>query len=110
MGKHSLKAYIPVIAIIDYDGYWIYSMETYTNINGEETQEMLWKSKKPYAYDSNGLVYLFTLDDYVKVFDTVNNNFYEGKREKITGSFQPIKLFMTKSYLNRSEKEPLLNP
>lgn len=108
MGKHSLKAYIPVIAIIDYDGYWIYSMETYTNINGEETQEMLWKSKKPYAYDSNGLVYLFTLDDYVKVFDTVNNNFYEGKREKITGKLPTDKIIHDQELFEQVRKRTIV--
>lgn len=84
IAKQNLKAYIPVIVLIDYDGFWIYSMETYTNMNGEKIQEMLWKPKKPYSYESNGFVYLFTLDDYIKVFDTSDNTFYEGKRGELS--------------------------
>jgi len=81
--KQSLKAYIPVIAVIGYDGYWIYSLETYRNENGELVEDMLCKPKKPYVYKSNGFSYLFTLDDYVKVYDSAGNMFYEGRREEV---------------------------
>lgn len=83
--KQSLKAYIPVIVLIDYDGYWIYSMEKYTNETGETIQELRWKPKKPYVYEKNGYVYLFTLDDYVRVFDSANNRYCEGKAETLAG-------------------------
>ncbi|HEY8422120.1 MAG TPA: hypothetical protein VIL05_10320 [Thermoclostridium sp.] len=84
--KQRLNAFIPVIVIIDYDGYWIYSMETYTGMNGEKIQEMLWKPKKPYVYEKDGLVYLFTLDDYTTVLDIAAAKFYEGQREVIVQS------------------------
>lgn len=77
--KYSISVYIPVIVLIDYDGYWVYSMESYTKSNGERVQEMIWKPKKPYTYESDDFVYLFTLDDHVKIF--ADNKFYEGKRE-----------------------------
>ncbi|ANX01231.1 hypothetical protein CSTERLE_06440 [Thermoclostridium stercorarium subsp. leptospartum DSM 9219] len=86
MAKDVLKAYIPVIVLIDYDGYWVYSAESYKNINGEIIQEMVWKPKKPYFHEKKGFVYLFTLDDYVKVFDTINKVFYEGRREELTSA------------------------
>jgi len=81
--RQSIRAYIPAIVLIDYDGYWIYSMETYASMNGVKIQEMLWKPKKPYVYEYNGLVYQFTLDDYIIVFDAATSRFYEGKRKTI---------------------------
>jgi len=81
--KDVLRVYIPVIVLIDYDGYWICSMETYKNSLGDNIREMLWKPKKPYVYEKNGYIYLFTLDDYVKVFDPENITFYEGRRGDI---------------------------
>ncbi len=83
ISKYTLQGYIPVIVLIDYDGFWIYSMEAYKNDAGEEIGEMIWKPKKSFAYEQEGFVFLFTLDDYVQVFDIKNNKFFEGKLEAV---------------------------
>ncbi|NLK68680.1 MAG: hypothetical protein GX283_05910 [Clostridiaceae bacterium] len=86
ISQYTLQGYIPVVVLIDYDGFWIYSMETYKNSSHEEISEMIWKPKKSYAYEQDGYVFLFTLDDYVKVLNTVDNSFFEGKCETVRSS------------------------
>ena len=81
--KSILSAYIPVIVLIDYDGYSVMSMEEYTNSSGDMEQKMIWKPKKPYVYESNGFIYLFTLDQNVTVYSQAENRFYEGLPEDI---------------------------
>lgn len=81
--KSILSAYIPVIVLIDYDGYSVMSMEEYTNSSGEIEQKMIWKPKKPYVYESDGFIYLFTLDQKVTVYSQAQSRFYEGMPEDI---------------------------
>lgn len=80
-----LMLYIPVMVLVDYDGYWVCSMEEYTNSEGNKEEKMVWKPKKPYGYESNGYVYLFTLDRQVKVLDISANRFYEGTQQDLKG-------------------------
>jgi len=84
--KSILSAYIPAIVLIDYDGYSVMSMEEYTNSSGEKEQKMVWKPKKPYVYESDGFIYLFTLDQKVTVYSPAANRFYEGLPEDIKTS------------------------
>jgi hypothetical protein len=81
--KNKLMVYIPVVIVVDYDGYWVWSIEEYANGDGEKEQQMVWKPKKPYTYESNDFVYTFTLDSYVKVLDLASNEFYEGYRQDL---------------------------
>ncbi len=83
--QNKLMLYIPVMVLVDYDGYWVCSMEDYTNSEGSKEGKMVWKPKKPYAYESNGYVYLFTLNRQVKVLDMSNNRFYEGTQQELKG-------------------------
>lgn len=73
-----LMAYIPVVVLIDYDGFYTCSMEEYKNSKGETEQKMVWKPKRPYSYETGGFVYLFTLDSFVKIYDSADDKFYEG--------------------------------
>jgi hypothetical protein len=79
-----LNHYIPVIAAVDYNGYWIYANETYINSAGENENRHVWKLKKPYAYsDAAGNSLSFTLDDYVYAYDAQSKSWYEGHREDV---------------------------
>ncbi|NLN65547.1 MAG: hypothetical protein GX144_09110 [Clostridiaceae bacterium] len=78
-----LMAYIPVMILIDYDGYWVCSMEEYLNSDGDREEKMIWKPKKPYSYESNDFVYLFTLDKNVRVLEISGNQVYEGTQENL---------------------------
>lgn len=83
ISKNRLTAYIPVVVLIDYDGFYTCSMEEYINSDGDIEQKMIWKPKKPYAYKSGDFVYMFTLDSFVKVYDSVTGKFYEGSSEEL---------------------------
>lgn len=78
-----LTLYIPVIVLVDYDGYWVCSMEEFKNSEGQKEEKMVWKPKKTYGYENNGYVYLFTLDSRVQVLDTSSNCFYEGTQQEM---------------------------
>lgn len=84
--KRYLMVYIPVIVLIDYDGYWVCSVEKYTNNDGEQEERMIWKPKKPYTYESEGYMYLFTLDRQVQVMDMTTNLFIEGSQQDLKGT------------------------
>ncbi|MBC7958949.1 MAG: hypothetical protein H7X94_03695 [Vallitaleaceae bacterium] len=78
--KAKIKGYIPVIAIIDYDGIYLYSQETFSDAEGYAQLESVWQPKVTYTHAQNQYLYGFTLDDWVTVFDTTNGLFYEGKQ------------------------------
>lgn len=73
-----LMAYIPVIAIIDYDGYYILSNHSYVADDGHNYIGPIWKPKRYYTYDKDDYIYQFTLDSDVTVYEKSTNTFYEG--------------------------------
>ncbi|TVX85614.1 hypothetical protein [Paenibacillus agilis] len=79
-----VKRYIPAIAVIGYDGFWIHTEEMFQDGNGENVIRPVWKEKKPYAYsDDYGNSLTFTLDDYVYAYDAATGQWHEGKREVV---------------------------
>ncbi|MDK8181840.1 hypothetical protein [Paenibacillus sp. UMB4589-SE434] len=87
IGQGVLKAYIPAIVIVDYDGYYTYAVEEYRNARGVLEAKHVFSPKKPYAYsDSVGRSYAFTLDDYVRVYDPTLRTWYEGYRADLSTS------------------------
>lgn len=94
IGQQVLLGYIHVIAVVDYDGYWIHAYSEIRNSNRELESRPLWHAKKPYAYaDASGNSVSFTLDDYVHAFDPATKRWYEGKRERVneaTGKRIPL--------------------
>ncbi|MGG4396298.1 hypothetical protein ABEX25_18505 [Paenibacillus thiaminolyticus] len=84
VGQQVLLGHIPVIAVMDYDGYWIHAYGEIRNSDGELESKPLWHAKKPYAHaDALGNSVSFTLDDYVHAFDATTERWYEGKRERV---------------------------
>ena len=81
--RNRFAVFVPVIALIDYDGYYVCSMEEYLNISGEKEQKMVWKPKKTYTYERDGYVYIFTLDQKVTVYNSVSNEFTVGMRKEL---------------------------
>lgn len=83
----ALAGYIPAIAVIDYDGYWIYSFEDFADASGQVQFRAVWSPKKPYAYsDASGNAVQFTLDSFVKVYDRKSSSWVQGFRQEIAGS------------------------
>lgn len=83
LAQDNLMLYVPVIVLVDYDGYWVYSAESYLNSEGNMEEKMVWKPKKAYTHVSNGYTYVFTLDSHVKVLENATNIFYEGTRQDL---------------------------
>lgn len=82
-----IKAFIPVILVIDYDGFYVYAVDEYYNENGELLMEHLWSEKKPYTYiDESGNSLSFTLDNYIIAYDIHKNEWIEGFVEDIRHS------------------------
>jgi hypothetical protein len=78
-----LQGYISCIAIIDYDGYYLVSNQEYVNSEGYKEMKLICGPKKSYSYYEDGYVYSFTLDNYLKIFDSWDNSFYIDTRDKI---------------------------
>lgn len=84
IGQQNLLRYIPALAVVDYDGYWIYTPQEYRTTTGELLYKHVWLPKKPYAYSDNyGNTLSFTLDDQVTVYDRYCNKWTTGKRDAL---------------------------
>lgn len=81
--KAKIKGYIPVIVIIDYDGFYLLGNETYLDDEGYTQIQTVWQPKRTFAYTKDQYVYGFTLDDTVTVYDVANAIFYEGKQKDL---------------------------
>lgn len=73
-----LQAYLPVMAYIAEDGYYISSLEEYTDALGDRSRSHVWKPKKYYVYQSGEYILRFTLTDYFVLYDQGNNQIYQG--------------------------------
>ncbi len=77
--KEGVKAYIPVMVIIDYDGYYIYSMREYVDDNNNTCLKHQLSPKSYYqVVDDNGTIINLTLDDTVRIYDINQKVQYEG--------------------------------
>jgi len=86
--QRAMMAYIPAIAVIEYDGYSIYAL--YDNAEtGAGMPELThrWRPKKPYAYtDQSGNSIAFTLDDKVTAFESRTGEWLRGGQ----GELKPL--------------------
>lgn len=79
IGQGALASYIPAVVILDYDGYYLYTIREYNNREGTTEMKHMWSPKKPYAYtDPQGNSMNFTLDSYVYAYDATNRKWIEG--------------------------------
>lgn len=87
IGQRNLLNYIPAIAVVDYDGYYIYSARERVAVSKEIEISHQWTPKKPFAYtDSWGNIIKFTLDNEVTVYDASQRLWVTGKRDEIGDS------------------------
>ncbi|EHB64578.1 MULTISPECIES: hypothetical protein [Paenibacillus] len=78
--------YIPALVVLDYDGYFIYALQSYTNATGEEEMRHQWTPKLPYAWsDGEGNSVQFTLDSFVRVYESSSSRWYAGWRHELAG-------------------------
>jgi len=78
--------YIPVLVVLDYDGYYMYVSQTFSNDKGEELMEHRWTAKIPYAWsDGAGNSIQFTLDSFVNVYESGTSRWHSGFRQDLSG-------------------------
>ncbi|WP_433946598.1 hypothetical protein [Paenibacillus sp. SN-8-1] len=83
--QRAFMNYIPVVVVLDYDGYYIYQSSEYTGEDREPLTDYRWSPKKPFAYaDKQGNVIHFTLDRYVTVFDAAVGKWMSGPLEEVS--------------------------
>lgn len=77
----NLELYVPVFAVVDYDGLLLNIYKEYTNERGEVIFERKWLPKVAFAYeDPEGNILNFTIDENLEVFDADLKEWYEGTR------------------------------
>ena len=85
IGERALQEYVPLLIVVEYDGYSVYAPQEYRNKDSQTELKHVWMPKKPYAYsDAAGNSLSFTLDDHVTAYDRGQNLWEEGKRSAVS--------------------------
>lgn len=76
--QNAIKAYIPIVLLVDTDGYYIYYSDTTTGNDGETIIAKNWTDKLTFSYveEHGGRVFNFTLGDVVNVYDPNTNHVF----------------------------------
>lgn len=81
---NQMLRYIPVFAVLDYDGLLLNVYKPYKDTSGDNVYERVWLSKIPLSYaDNEGNIINFTVDEDVEVFDVELNEWFFGKRAEL---------------------------
>lgn len=75
--KNKLAGYVPVVAVILDDGFYVYHDKEKV-VNNEKIVVKEFSKKYPYQYFDQNITYYFTLMDYVRLIDNTSEEFYEG--------------------------------
>lgn len=82
--KHYLKTYVPCILVVDYDGYYISSLQEYTASDGTKRIDHLFGPKKYFSHvSSDGNMINFSVDDTVTLFEPNTYRYYFGTRSEV---------------------------
>lgn len=84
--ENTLKGYIPIILVTDSDGFYIYYSDTYKT-NNEVLVVQRWSEKYPYVYEQDGLIFNFTLGNYLTVYDKNTDSLYKGEYKDLVEVF-----------------------
>lgn len=77
IAQENLKQYIPIILIVDNDGFFILHFESKL-IEGDEALIHQFSNKTYYLYEDNNYYYKFTLNDYLYVYNKKQFKIAEG--------------------------------
>ncbi|MCM3339915.1 hypothetical protein M3650_15070 [Paenibacillus sp. MER TA 81-3] len=109
MGQNQLKQYIPVIAVIGYDGFDVYAEEEFVDLMGEVRLQHVWKPTVPYAYtDEEGNVFSFTLDDFVAIYQPDANRWIEGFQRELK-TISTISLLQNDARFDAARRTTIVN-
>lgn len=79
-----IDLYVPVMVLVDHDGFSVYSMETY-NGHGGKTTGHVWSEKIPYVWTSGQWTYQLTLGDQLRMVNAQEAIVIEGSFEELSG-------------------------
>ncbi|MFD1736218.1 hypothetical protein ACFSCX_06525 [Bacillus salitolerans] len=105
-----LQTYIPVISIVDYDGFFIYAFDDYTNSNGMIETKHLPRPKIPFEYtDGQGNIISFTLDEWVVAYEASTQKWREGMRSEVAVELPSISLLQNPAEFERERRQVILS-
>lgn len=79
-----MEHYIPVFAIVDFDGLMLNVYQEKKDAQGNKVTERTWLPKVPFVYrDEEGNIINFTVDDDLVVYDVQLQEWVEGTRQEL---------------------------
>ena len=103
-----LQMFIPVILIVDKDGYYIYQ-RSYTNDKSSLISD--WSEKRKYSYldTDSGLIISFTLDDNITVLDPSANDILQGDYHDLAKYYTGVALLNDEELFDNTRKECIID-
>lgn len=81
--QEEIKAYVPLILIIDYDGVYAYAQQVYNEPSGNQVKKHRISEKRYYTMTQGRQIITVTLDDYYYVDDLDKNITFEGSYDEL---------------------------
>jgi len=69
VAQEKFRAYVPVIAVTEEDGYYLMYNEEYVGTDGYTYISIRWTEKLPYSYEDDFFIYRFTMDTDMVLYD-----------------------------------------
>lgn len=95
-----VKICLPVMLLCDIDGYYVYYYDEYKSSDGNTYSAQVWSEKKPYFYSEGQLIYSFTLDNIIRIYD--KNGLLGNGMKYIEADYQEIQKKEEYSELRRN--------
>lgn len=85
VAQNALMSYIPVVVVIEYDGYSLYGVHDVVSTGGNVEMTHVFRPKKPYVYsDEQGNSISFTLDNYITAYDATSQTWVSGLQDELS--------------------------
>lgn len=103
-----LKMFIPVIMIVDQDGYYIYQRSL--NSTGDTYYEG-WSEKRPFSYKDpvSGLMLSFTLEDNITILDPTINDILQGDYHDLASYYTSVELLNNDTLFETTRKQCIID-
>lgn len=105
--KKQLEGYVPVIAVILDDGFYLYYDKEKVN-QEEKTVSKEFSEKIPYQHFEDNITYYFTLTDYIRLIDENGKEFYEGDYHDLAKLF-PNSIMKNEMEYDRIRRTTIIN-
>lgn len=109
--KDLMSRYVPVFAVMDYDGALFSVYQEIINADGNKELKRVWLPKIPFTHhDAEGNIISFTLDEDVTVFDANLKEWVSGNRKELIKDPQiTIPLLHDADEFHRIRKDTIVN-